>query len=490
MAEPPVNRTNAELWVARGETGAFQIVVSAGGEPLTGVNVDFESLKGPRDAVLEPTVFTLYREHYVHVSKSSPDFGFGNRPLGTGWYADALIPRGIPKQNNAPWRELEAFPFRVERDQNQPLWVDVNVPRDAEPGVYRSRIRIVSGRGDASVFLTVHIWPFTLPVTPTLKSSFGMHEPALFSSDIESLLVEHRVMPVNINPEHAPDLQRAGLNITGLRVWGNSDATRCLIDPPPDPAAFAAELAHYPSNLPVYVYSADEVRACPQLFPKLREWAASMHAADPRIRQLVTIPPTPTLYDDGTGNKRSGVDIWVVLPKFYQDSRANIEAVRSKGDEVWSYTALVQDSYSPKWLIDFSPMNYRILPGFLSQALGLSGVLYWRVDLWTHAPWTDVYGFGIESNSYPGEGMLIYPVGLGLGHTAIPSLRLKWIRMGVNDYEYVAILTRMGKRDWAMAHIRRVASDWGNWTEDERAVESVRRELGDEIARLTSTPAN
>ena len=39
----------------------------------------------------------------------------------------------------------------------------------------------------------------------------------------------------------------------------------------------------------------------------------------------------------------------------------------AKGDAVWSYNTLVQDAYSPKWEIDFDPINFRIQPGVSSK---------------------------------------------------------------------------------------------------------------------------
>jgi hypothetical protein len=294
-------------------------------------------------------------------------------------------------------------------------------------------------------------------------------------------------MPVNINPHDAYHFQTLGLNVTGLHFWGASDRRTCRMDPAPPSASFSAQLAQYPLDLPVYVYPADEIDPCRNLFKTVREWAANMHSADQRIKSLITIAPVPELFDDGTGSHRSAVDIWVLLPKLYESHLQDVRAVQVKGDEVWSYTALVQDSYSPKWEIDFAPINYRILPGFLSQSLGLTGLLYWRVDLWARLPWQDVYGFDEERNAYPGEGMLIYPgseVGVA---SVVPSMRLKWIRKGVEDYEYVAILKRMGRGEWANERISRAAKDWHSWTKDTSVIESVRRELGDEIARLSTS---
>ena len=127
-----------------------------------------------------------------------------------------------------------------------------------------------------------------------------------------------------------------------------------------------------------------------------------MHEAG--IKNLVTISPIPALEDAGDGH--SAVDIWVLLPVMYDHSKGEVEKVLKKGDEVWSYNTLVQDAYSPKWEIDFPPADFRIQPGFIDQSLGLTGLLYWRVDDWTGDPWNNVYAF---SGSYPGEGALVYP---------------------------------------------------------------------------------
>jgi len=316
-----------------------------------------------------------------------------------------------------------------------------------------------------------------------------MHEPELSDRRVHQILLQHRVMPVSVNPGDVREFQeKLGLNTTALRFSGNSDRTKCTMDPPPAMARIASELRQYPIDLPVYIYPADEIDRCPNLFDTVRHWEANMHAADSRIKNLVTVSPVPALYDDGAGTGRSAVDIWTLLPKAYDSAGAKINFVKAKGDEIWSYTALVQDSYSPKWEIDFAPINYRIQPGFLSQSLGLTGILYWRVELWTDAPWQDVEGYSIDGNVYPGEGMLVYPGRQAGVKSVVPSMRLKWIREGVEDYEYIAILKRLGRGDWALSLSQKVSQDWKKWTRDTTVLENVRRQLGDEIERLSSDP--
>ncbi len=182
-------------------------------------------------------------------------------------------------------------------------------------------------------------------------------------------------------------------------------------------------------------------------------------------------------------------DIWVLLPKQFVSNSADIAAAMKKGDRIWSYTAIVQDNFSPKWEIDFQPINYRIF-GFLNQSLGASGLLYWSVNSWAVGPTNDAWNnmTYIEGGkpTPPGEGWLVYP-GADVGSEAfVPSMRLKWIRKSVDDFEYVAILKGLGRGDWALNQIKSVAADWAHWSQNADAVELVRRQLGAEIDRLSS----
>ena len=63
-------------------------------------------------------------------------------------------------------------------------------------------------------------------------------------------------------------------------------------------------------------------------------------------------------------------------------------------------------------------------------------------------------------------------------------MRLKQIRQGIQDYEYVEILKKRGLGDWALERMRKIAPDWKNWTRDPAALESVRRQLGEKIQSL------
>ncbi len=193
--------------------------------------------------------------------------------------------------------------------------------------------------------------------------------------------------------------------------------------------------------------------------------------------------PVPELYDDGSGTGRSAVDIWVILPVQHDSER--ISEVQAKGDEVWSYNCCVQEDYSPKWQTDYNLINYRLQPGFINQSLGLTGLLYWKVDHWNSDPWNNPLTFTEDGMDFNGEGVLLYPGAPAGIDGVVPSIRIKAIRGGIQDYEYIQILKDMGYGDWALEVSRRSGADWSNWNQDYHILETARIELGERIDSLT-----
>jgi hypothetical protein len=95
-----------------------------------------------------------------------------------------------------------------------------------------------------------------------------------------------------------------------------------------------------------------------------------------------------------------------------------------------------------------------------------------------------------SSANYPGEGMLVYP-GQPVGvKGVVASMRLKWLRDGVEDYDYVQILKDLGKTELAMQISRSVGPDWTNWTRDSGAIETARLKLGEAIDQIMNTSAS
>ena len=486
MSDAPGRDTKVNLSAARGEYESFQIVAHGASNGLSNVNVTVSDLKDSAGHSIPKNAFSLYREKYVQVTSSSPNWKGSNQPMAPGWYADGLIPFTDPATgkplSGAP---LTAVPFDLKAGNNLPIWVDLLVPRTAAPGQYTGTYTVTSNQGNFQGEVSLKVWNFELPATPALQSSFLYFTAGSLAANQE--LLRNKIAPLSANPKDQASLAKDyGLGLTHTGPFSGADIGRCAMSPAPSVATFKSLAASHQPGLMLYNYSADEIGHCGNLHPIIKQWAFNMHQAG--IKNLISMSPTPSLYSDGSESGRSAVDIWVLLPVMYNNSKAQVDHVLKKGDAVWSYNTLVQDAYSPKWLIDFDPVNFRIQPGFISQSLNLTGMLYWRIDKWPSDPWNNVNNAGTYSSSnYPGEGMLVYPgqqVGLP---GVVASMRLKWLRDGVEDYDYLQILKKLGQEDVAMKIARSVGPDWTNWTRDAGAIAAARQQVGDLIDKAMNS---
>jgi hypothetical protein len=485
MSDAAGKETQVSLSAARNEYQSFQIVVNGASEGLSHVNVKVSDLEGPAGEVIPRTSFALYREKYVYVSSSSPNWGGTNKPLGPGWYADGLIPFTDPESGRPiSGATLTAVPFDVKAGNNQPVWVDLLIPQTAKAGKYTGSYTATSDQGSATGSISLTVWNFSLPTTPSLKTAFLFNHAGTLEAQQE--LLRHRISPSFTPANQMPVIKGRGLNATDTGPFSGADIGNCKMSPAPPVSEFKARMEGQQPGVLLYDYSADEIGHCTNLYPTLKQWAYNMHQAG--LNNLVSISPNPALYSDGSGTGRSAVDIWVLLPLMYNNSQSEVANVLKKGDTVWSYNTLVQDAYSPKWEIDFDPINFRIHPGFINQSLNLTGLLYWRIDRWNSDPWNNVNNTGtFSSANYPGEGMLVYP-GEQVGvKGVVASMRLKWLRDGVEDYEYIQILKDHGKGDLAMQIARSVGPDWTHWTRDAAAIDSARQRLGQAINEVMNT---
>jgi len=479
---------SVHLFAGGGEYQAFQIAVPAPPSGLTLTDAMSSDLTGDSGRKIPASSVTIYREHYVHVDSPSPDWKGSNRSMGAGWYPDPLIPFHDPTSGKRLTGIYRGAPFHVDPPNILAIWIDVFVPRGTASGDYHATVTLSSDRGKIQVPWSLTVWRFDVPLKPSLRSTFLFWNPVAKGA-VEELL-RNRLMPQHV-PSGTATIEHnletsLGLSMVGTDFWSGADNSHCSMKPAPAVSELQRAARSHDPGLFLFNYTADEVSNCKNLYPALKEWGHALHQAN--IKNLVVMGPTPELYDDGTG--RSAVDIWVVLPMQFEHGSPAIAAARAHGGEIWSYNAVVQDAYSPKWLIDYDTLGYRLQAGFLSESYGLTGLLYWRIDRWDGDPWTRVNNTGVfNAANYPGEGLLLYPGGpVGLPDGAAPSIRLKQLRAGVQDYEYVEILKHLGRGDWAMQRIRTVAPDWKNWSRSGESVEAVRRELGAEIDRLSHEP--
>jgi len=87
-----------------------------------------------------------------------------------------------------------------------------------------------------------------------------------------------------------------------------------------------------------------------------------------------------------------------------------------------------------------------------------------------------------------GDGTLLYP-GLpsrigGRTHIPIESVRLKLIREGLEDYEYLHMLSRLGESSLAIEIVNTMVRKTYDFEHDPAKLYSARQRMGEELSRL------
>ena len=533
---------------AKNEVESFQVVVSAPKENINVIKVEISDLIGPDGSKIEKDNIKLFREECVRVRMSSP-----RAELPPGLYPDPLVPfinpiTGKPieplTRTSKRWGEpattsgydMCAVPFEVFKGQNQVVWADVYVPKNVPAGIYNGQLRIFAKGGiSEQIPIAVTVWDFTLPDGPTHRNHFGgfSNIARYFSIERNSdrfkqiemcycqAMSEHRINPpipryllpqsnddgsLEIIPERHKGLKEfiSRLHVTDFEIPRSpfarlpSSTLRSdykTISPANRKKAqrYYREFYKYLKDNGweegAYVYMLDE--------PNLREnyeqvlvLGQLIHEAVPQLKCLVV--EQTYLQDPSWPDIDPAVDIWCPLWSFID--RKTIDEKIAHGDEVWSYTALVQRSprYHPQyqtvkeldppyWHIDRPLIVYRV-PTWINYQYDITGLLYWSTVTTVIEPWSNP-AFA-HPRHYNGGGFLFYP-GLPCGIDGpVISMRMKNLRDSMEDYEYFAILERLADKKTAKKIVDTISPNWWNFSKDPNEFLAARGKIAQQILKL------
>ena len=528
-SDPPAIGRTVTLGAARNEWVSFQILLRSDA-PVNGVGVEAGDLDGPGGAVLRRADARLYRQHQLHLEAGT----YRNDSFKPDWYPDPLIPFEHPMTGKKlEGARIVAVPFDLPANETHGFWVDLYVPTNAAPGEYRGVYRVTAAGGGASAIeipVSLTVWDFTLPQTPTLVTEFGSprlrdyyqqrakagNEPepsdwAAVETQCAQLLSEHRFNATppreTLTPKPQPDgsFQIPARQVQALREFVDRYHVNALQTPHPssavkDPEAerdtLRAWLAAFDRaareldrpDLVFYTYLKDEPNTLED-YRYVQKWGRAVREAKSVVKVLVVEQPWTEPGQGGAdsawGDLYGAVDIWCPLFSLHrQESAAKRQAL---GETIWTYTALCQGPPTPWWHIDFPLLNYRV-PAWMAWRDGMKGLLYWGGmsywrqidDPWTQAPFYTGSGRTAarpERHRLHGEGSLVYPA-RAVGYDGIvPTIRLKALRDAIEDYEYLAILQRLGKAAEAQKVVRSLTETFFQWEKDPAAYETARAKL-------------
>jgi hypothetical protein len=532
---PSVPVKIVDLYAGRNEFEPFQIVLRAQSKDLSGVDIDISDFRTAEGAEISGKNVTVYLEEFVNLKRPSSIEG------GEGLWPDPLIPRVDRYTNEA----RNAFPFSVRQGRNQPLWVEIFVPVAAHPGKYTGSARISLDRTvQFTVPIRLTVWRFTLPSTSSLKSSFGLSginalkqhrgrytndedlhsitglytkaallhritthggsmQPPKFSHGAGKMQLDWREYDTEVGPFLDGVAIPEGEPLHGARATSAEVRTPSAFENDEQERSYWTEWARHfqqkgwSDRLFLYLWDEPASRDFPEVLKRGRVSAQ----AEPRLRNLVTVPFTRSLADV--------VQIWVPLvnclerkPGFadFCDETPPPDAYarqNQSGKSLWFYQScashgcnIVGGAYFtgwPSYMIDMPGAANRVMQ-WVAWKFRVEGELYYSMNEaygQDNDPWVNMRLSGGN-----GDGTLFYPgrpdrIG---GRTDIPieSIRLKLIREGMEDYEYLALLARLDGRQSADQYADRIVKKAYLWESRPEVFLKVRQDLGEALDRAAA----
>lgn len=430
------------LEAAANEYENFQVaVLPETGKTLSRVTLAPAALAGDAGRSIPAENMRIYRVGYVQTVRAQYP------SLYTGPWPDPLLANG---PISAGGTDLGLF------------WVELKVPRDAAPGTYRGQLQLEADGQQVPVHVRLDVFKFTLPDRVPLPiavwtSPVTIGGQKMTVEDYRRLLaalLEHGLDPVSIGRDFL-DLDKPDFTVLdeNLKFCLDRGLQRFEV---PNPGAKPERLKPLVEHLrqkgwldKAIVYS-NQDEPTPDQFTAINV---------PYYKQLKELYPDLKLYLASAYQLGidQGCDIWMTDlstgagPEFARQNRGRAE--------LWFYYChlpihvdfwrpLVQ---APNMQIDNEAIEQRLAP-WIAWKYQTPGMFIWAGNRewankeldrsqWQTGGWRlteKPYGFPY-GGLHNGNGYLMYP-------PAVPSIRVKLLRDGLEDYGYLAELKRRVKR--------------------------------------------
>ena len=509
-------KSNISIYGAQAETEPFQIVITPRAY-LENCSIKFTNLVHENGtSIIERTRFSYYPVGYVDLKKQLVTTGM------TGKHPDYLSRQEY---------------FNLRGGTNNPIWIELDIPKTAKPGMYKGHLMLKIGdKISARIPLQLSVWNFSLPETDHfyVRSNFWLslikkydhrgNEEIL--ADYYQNLQEHRVnafSTIDLETEIAGDsvvcfFDEFGRKIKALfKNYGFEAITvgpflgdaagwkyrRNWMGLDPGSARFERLFKQYCNKLETYLIGNGWIDRCwisywdePQLadpdFDKIVSIGKIIKKAAPHLRVFMTKWPTPELF--------GVVDIWCLPFTERAFNKQDIAERKSRGDKIFVYH---NDPYIDTPLIDKRLYAWRY------RLADIDGVYaWWNLTFWQKDPYdfsSQVERKGAKDDTLkPGDGVLLYPNPAGAG-PPVNSLRWEAFCQGLEDYEYLYLLERTIENSMKKLDVTAEFSDYadhrineylemvvGNyfntWTRDVDYLYNVRARIAEEIVTTEQSP--
>jgi hypothetical protein len=453
--EPPKDAAAVKLSAARREVAAFQIAVRSD-QDLRELQV-LGTMKGMK--------VSIWREHFIKTTRE------GERPDGL-----------------TPAKEMD-----LPANTTQPFFVEIEVPEKAKAGLRTGNIEIHTSNEAWFIPFELTVRDFELPATPSLRTAFGNQDQFVpfekvpkegpqferMKKKYYEILLEHHLSPYDIPENLMSKEAEPYLNDPRMTSY-----TIPFPDKDEDLKALTDRLRKGGWFKKGYFYLVDEP-ANEDAFKRLTEYVERLKRVVGEDYKLVTpyagnpqFKTDKDIYDLLDGK----TTLWCYITSMYAYHPEKLEAIRKKGIEIWNYVAWVPHTPYCNFLIGMSAMQHRML-FWQEWKYRTTGLLYWSTDWWanneggTTDPWTDMATVKWASKDVFGDGSLLYP-GKPMGHDGpLPSLRLKLIRQGMQDYDYIKLASEKAGAEKVDAIVNEQVKDWQHYQQDPIALDAAKEKL-------------
>jgi MYXO-CTERM domain-containing protein len=525
----PPAASSISLSCAQNEFCAFQVAVTATGSAVTVNDLALSSFAGPGGSTLDGASALVYREGFLDITTASNPGG------AAGQWPDPMI----PKVDDFYGETRNAFPFAVPAGQTQAFWAEMHIPVGQKPGLYTGTATVTPSSG-ASVVLdvTIQVRAFSIPSTSSLGSAYGFDwdgpcvghfggygPPDCDDAQLEALnaiyfqdALNHRLTISGL--VYAPPITNGmgdfttfdtlygpfldGTALTGKGQLSGAQITEIAYTGDQVAASYTAWASHFKAKGwfdRVFDYTCDEPpNGC--AWSDIPTRAAIVHAGDPMFRTLTTT----SIQEATTNGVLSSLDILVPIINYMYgssedpypgDQRAQYDAfVATPNNLLWMYQSCEPSSscangtvggYTgwPTMFIDEPAMTNRIMQ-WMDFAYQVTTELYYdttyAMSQSTQNSWQTQYEFGNN-----GDGSIFYPgkpsvIG-GTHDIPVESFRMKMLREGMQDYEYLNLLVKLGDGAFAQNELAKVVTNAGDFTSDPAVLEQARLDMAAEIEK-------
>ena len=484
--------TEYTVYLAKGETEGCQIAVYSDKE-IKNVSL---SLKSGETELIKPAMFSMNRTHKI----------------GGKYYTDSLIPyygRRLTLEKKV------SLPFMVE------FTTDENTPAGDYDYVYELKEKDETVL--AAFNITVHVWDFALPKEKTFVTAVGLHKPFITNNkgvyeDWYKTVLEHNMssydLPYDILDDKANDYM-SDPRVTSFKV---------PVPEKEDGTIDEAKLLEYYNKIktnPVwlskaYFYPIDEPKNEEEL-NELKELEKKLTKLCPKIEICAPFYTNIQIGDenrDQTDEMEPYTDLWCPKLCLWDDERSYGDFLKykpsksfhermndqiAKGDRMWTYVCNDPDDPYAQMFLDTVGVNQRLMFWQMYQR-DIEGFLYWSVSFYgfkeggnpwldnpdaiatPQDPWetTNTKITNGQGKTIYGCGFLFYPgVQVGYGG-AVPSIRAKIVRDGVDDIEMFYLAEKNLGKDWLMAKTKEGTPSLTEFATSKKFV-SLRIEIGNAL---------